>query len=472
MAETIRTTGGLNRITANGWRLGALVIAIALGVLAVASLEIRAWRQLGNAETQLRNLRPETFHVGKELIGEVNHLNAALLRFALSNDSSERDAFQKRARDLQQFLGRAQPSLRTPEERTLLERAERLFETYLTELTPLLEKGLVGVRRDTAAKLQEQIDRPATPLLQTARELIDAQRRSLDAALAASVATNASARRSMAFSGLLLIVLVALIAGSLYLVMVTPLREKLSETRAAIERQEKLASLGTLATGVAHEIRNPLTAIKFRLFSLRKSLPAAQMDNEDVAVINNEINRLERLVKDFLQFARPAEPQLVNVPAQRVLQDVHALLGSQIEKNDIRLQVEDANGIGLNVDRQQIEQVLINLVQNAAESIGHDGSITLRARHGISNLDRRSMPVVILEVTDTGKGIPGEAEARIFDPFFSTKDAGTGLGLSIAARIVEMHGGYIQYQSAPKRGTTFSIVLPRPANNGTTDINS
>jgi signal transduction histidine kinase len=472
MAETIRTTGDLNRITPSAWRLVALVAASALGVLAVASLEIGAWRQLGKVEAQLENLRPDTFHFGQQLEEEVAQLNGALLRFELSNDTAQRDAFQKRARDLKQFLARARLSLHAREELTLLDRAEHVYETYLAEVTPLLEKGMVGVRRDSAMKLQEQLDRAAAPLLQTAGELVRAQQQSFEAALAKSVATTTSAQRSMALSGVLLIVLVLAIAGSLYLAMVTPLRLKLGETQAAIQRQEKLASLGTLATGVAHEIRNPLTAIKFRLFSLKKSLPAVQMDNEDVTVIDKEINRLERLVKDFLQFARPAEPRLINVPAQRLLQDVQALLGSQVEKNDIRLHVEEANGIWLNIDRQQIEQVLINLVQNAAESIGRDGAITLRARQGISKLDRRCMPVVILEVTDTGKGIPGDAEARIFDPFFSTKDAGTGLGLSIAARIVEMHGGHIQYQSAPKRGTTFSIVLPRSSNNGSSNINS
>jgi signal transduction histidine kinase len=472
MAETIRTTSGLDRITTNRWRRAALLGASTLAVLAVALFEIRAWRQLDKVRTQLHDLRPDTFQLGKELQAGVAQLNAALLRFELSNDAAERDAFQKRARDLKELLAREGSSLGTPRERTLLEQAGRLYESYLAEVTPLLEKGMVGVRRDSATRLQEQLNRAAAPLLQIARELIDAQRLSFHTSLTASLASATSAQRSIIFSGLLLLLLVATIAASLYLAMVSPLRASLSQTRAAAQRQEKLASLGTLATGVAHEIRNPLTAIKFRLFSLRKSLPAAQIDNEDVTVINNEINRLERLVKDFLQFARPAEPQLIPIPAQRVLHDVQALLGSQIEKNGIRLHVEDANGVWLNVDRQQIEQVLINLVQNAAESIGRDGSITLRARHGLSKLDHRSIPVVILEVADTGKGIPDDAEARIFDPFVSTKDAGTGLGLSIASRIVEMHGGHIQYQSAPGRGTTFSILLPRPPNYGSSDTDS
>jgi signal transduction histidine kinase len=130
------------------------------------------------------------------------------------------------------------------------------------------------------------------------------------------------------------------------------------------------------------------------------------------------------------------------------------------------------------VDPQQIEQVLINLVQNAAESIERDGTITLRARSlerpartlmPLAGLPRHSFrakaghatTVVILEVIDTGKGIPPKVQERLFDPFFTTKEAGTGLGLSIAARIVEKHGGALQYQTEVGRGTTFGIVLPR-----------
>jgi signal transduction histidine kinase len=120
-------------------------------------------------------------------------------------------------------------------------------------------------------------------------------------------------------------------------------------------------------------------------------------------------------------------------------------------------------------DKEQIKQVMINLVQNAAESIEHSGAVQLRARQGVARRAKDSIPVVTLEVSDTGKGIPPEMESRLFDPFFSTKDGGTGLGLPIAARIIEKHGGYIQYQTQQNRGTTFSIVLPRPTDDASTD---
>jgi len=112
------------------------------------------------------------------------------------------------------------------------------------------------------------------------------------------------------------------------------------------------------------------------------------------------------------------------------------------------------------VDPAQIKQVLINLVQNAAESIGQDGTITLNARPARKPLRNGEKSAVMLEVADTGRGIPLEAQKRLFDPFFTTKETGTGLGLSIAARILQKHGGSLQYQTQVNRGTTFSILLP------------
>ena len=246
-----------------------------------------------------------------------------------------------------------------------------------------------------------------------------------------------------------------------YRVKIAPLRAQLVESRAIIERQEKLTSLGTLAAGVAHEIRNPLTAINVRLHSLKRTLLQGSSEHEDATVIDQEIQRLDRIVRNVLHFARPAEPRPVILTAGSLFSRVQGLLGSQLEKVSIRLNLASSPKLWIRVDPQQIEQVLINLVQNAAESIRRDGTITLRARSALKPLAGQATPVVILEVIDTGKGIPPKVQERLFDPFFTTKEAGTGLGLSIAARIVEKHGGALQYQTEVDRGTTFGIVLPR-----------
>src|SRR5208282_4720816 len=111
-------------------------------------------------------------------------------------------------------------------------------------------------------------------------------------------------------------------------------------------------------------------------------------------------------------------------------------------------------------DPQQLKQVLINLVQNAAESIVQNGQITLRARDSMARLAGQYRPVVILETEDNGRGIPADVQKRLFDPFFSTKDTGTGLGLAIAARIIEKHGGQLEFQTRPQHGATFGVIFP------------
>jgi signal transduction histidine kinase len=242
--------------------------------------------------------------------------------------------------------------------------------------------------------------------------------------------------------------------------MIKPLQVQLVESRQLVERSEKLASLGMLAAGVAHEIRNPLTAIKAWLYLQQKHLTPGTPEYGDAELIGGEINRLERIVRDFLQFARPSEPHFTIIPAQQPLLEVQLLLGPELAKANIELIVEAAIPAQIRVDPQQIKQVLINLVRNAADSIGQDGTVTLRARQDEKRLYDEEFEVVILEVTDTGKGIPPEAEKRLFDPFFTTKDTGTGLGLPIAARILEKHHGALQYQTQADIGTTFGIILP------------
>ena len=158
-------------------------------------------------------------------------------------------------------------------------------------------------------------------------------------------------------------------------------------------------------------------------------------------------------MKDFLQFARPSEPQFAAIDAALPLREIQTLMQPGLEKSAIKLLVGEVAPARIRVDPHQIKQVLINLVQNGADSIGHDGTVTLRARRDEKRLDHRPMDVVILEVSDTGAGITPEAEKRLFDPFFTTKEFGTGLGLPIAARIVEKNHGALQYQTQADHGS-------------------
>ena len=141
-----------------------------------------------------------------------------------------------------------------------------------------------------------------------------------------------------------------------------------------------------------------------------------------------------------------------------VLREVQELLAPELRNSSIELAVDGTDGSVIQADAHQIKQVLINLVRNAAESIGEGGKITLRARE--SRPAKGGGRAIALEVADTGKGIPADVQQRLFDPFFTTKPSGTGIGLSIAARIAERHAGALEFTTQPDRGTTFRIVLP------------
>jgi len=306
-----------------------------------------------------------------------------------------------------------------------------------------------------------QYEKHSEHLVDLSFQLADAHRESMASFLAASKRSLSYLRLILLLYLMLFLLACAGLAAVVYRELIAPLRVKLVESQALAERHEKLASLGMLAAGVAHEIRNPLTAIKAWLFLEQKRLAPGSPEEADARVIANEVDRLEGIVRDVLLFAQPSEPKFSVVRADQPLREAQALLAPQLAREGIRLVCEDGPEARVRLDPQQIKQVLLNLIRNAAESIGRDGAVTLRVRLDSKRLADGPAEVVILEVADTGKGIPLEVQKRLFDPFFTTKECGTGLGLSIAARIVQKHGGALQYQTQVNRGTTFGIVLPR-----------
>ena len=258
-----------------------------------------------------------------------------------------------------------------------------------------------------------------------------------------------------------LIVQCAILIISLYARMIViPLRQKLIENNTAIEHQKKLTHFARLATGLAHEIRNPLTAINVRLFTLQKSMSKGTSEHSDAALIRNEIDRLEQILKNFLKLARPSEPRFTPLAAVPVFQEVHDLFAPQLKRMSIALKMDSMATVPFLADPLQLKQVLINLIQNAADSIGSRGTITLRARNVEGRLNGRPIKTVVLEIEDTGSGISPEVQERLFDPFFSTKENGTGLGLAIAAKIIDQHKGTLDFETRLGHGTIFRIVLP------------
>jgi two-component system sensor histidine kinase HydH len=230
--------------------------------------------------------------------------------------------------------------------------------------------------------------------------------------------------------------------------------ERLIEAEASVRRGERLAALGQLSAGLAHELRNPLSTIRTSAEMLTKRLEGANAVAQELAgYIASEVDRTNLLVTRFLEFARPLQLRLSRV-------DLHSLLDEAIvnfQKQDPACQLiihraYDPSLPTMQGDATLLERVFFNLIQNAADASAADGVVTIKTRALASGLE--------VAVIDCGSGIRPEHREQIFNPFFTTKVSGVGLGLPIAAKIIDEHGGRLSVQSEQNQGSTFVVELP------------
>ncbi len=439
----------------------SLVVAV-LGVLILLAT-LNSQREAGELGARLSQVEMESFRIADDFRDSQRELNNLMQRYGTEHDPALWDKFLADGQKLSVWINDQKPKFTTKAETDALQQLNAGLDDYLRaakELQPKIQA--LGSRSATLEDF--------TPLRMVSQRLSDlgmelgkAHYASRQQLLIHANRTLKHLRWSVLGSLGLLFLFGLTLAAVVCRDMIAPLRTRLVESQSLAERHEKLAALGMLAAGVAHEIRNPLTAIKAALFIQQKKFPAASPEFADAKLVEREIMRLERIVNDFLRFARPTEPELKAISTDQLLRETQQFLQPELARNNIRLETELSPSVPVSVDAAQIKQVLINLVQNAAESIGRDGTVRLRTRRDHKRLAGTEGDVVILEVIDTGKGIPPEVQKRLFDPFFTTKDTGTGLGLSIAAGIIQKHGGALQYQTQVNHGTTFGIVLPQVA---------
>jgi len=232
--------------------------------------------------------------------------------------------------------------------------------------------------------------------------------------------------------------------------------------RSEIARNQRLATVGRLAAGVAHEIRNPLSSIKGFATYFRERYREVPEDQQTAAIMIQEVDRLNRVVTQLLEFARPVTIRSREVSVRRLLQDSFLLIQEQADRAQIKLElVEPVPEASLMLDPDRLSQVLLNLYLNALEAMTANDTLRVTAA-----LDRNSHHLEVV-VMDSGAGIAAEDLAHVFDPYFTTKSTGTGLGLAIAHNIVETAGGQISVESEVNEGTTFRIQWPAaPARQG------
>ncbi|MCG3148041.1 MAG: Adaptive-response sensory-kinase SasA [Verrucomicrobiae bacterium] len=445
------------------WLLTLLVITACIYVAAQA---FRSVEDLTLPPTEnLTRARQAYREIAEHIPIAVHQLNV-LLRVHVDNGSrSELERHTQRCAELKQWLETRRANW--PRSTLIFRQPANINLTIdvgsmLDDLIMVFDSYTDAVAAMTRTNRAPQASRANTLALRLLEIAGQAQGRAEAIEVFLSFARNWSpAYRTAIFVTIGVLIMFVIWLGFLtYRLGIAPLRQKLVESTVTIEQQKKLAHFGELAAGLAHEIRNPLTAINARLYTLQRSIPPRSPEAEDAAVINSEITRLDRTVKDFLKLARPTDPLFAPLTAQTLFQEVRDLLAGELANHAITLTIGTTAPDTFPADRQQLKQVLINLVQNAADAIGQTGTITLSARCADHHLNGQRQPVIILEVTDTGPGIPAEVQDRLFDPFFSTKEHGTGLGLPISARIVAKHAGILELHSRLGQGAKFSIILP------------
>ncbi len=231
--------------------------------------------------------------------------------------------------------------------------------------------------------------------------------------------------------------------------------------RVAAERrlreQTALARLGEMASVVAHEVKNPLAGISGAIQIVRKRIPEGSQERAVLGDVLERITALNATMEDLLQYARPRPPQLRDVELDKLVASVMARSSADpvLQGVEVKAQVD---AITLRADATMLEGALLNLVINAAQALGHRGSVRIGCRALQTTID--GSPAIAIEVVDDGPGIPAEALARVFEPFYTTRHRGTGLGLAVVQRVAEVHGGKVELQSTVGAGTVVRLVLP------------
>src|SRR3989338_7297401 len=228
---------------------------------------------------------------------------------------------------------------------------------------------------------------------------------------------------------------------------------ELKVSKDDLVRSEKLAYTGRIAVSIAHEIRNPLTNVSMSVQQLKKGNKIKQEGFKHIDIVERNIERINYLITELLNCARPAKLDLKPYDIHKILKDVLESNKAKINLQKIKVTENfNSNSSILKIDKEQIERAFLNLITNAIEAMPRGGNLTI-----ITELSKKFF---LVKIHDTGKGIPEKDIIKIFDLFFSTKSGGVGLGLSICYGIIVSHGGTIEVESKSRKGSTFTVSLP------------
>ncbi len=479
------------------WSLVTIAVILAGGFLIITYIY-----RIQDETTALMEQNVRSAKAAKELTLSLYDIRAASLTYLFDRSPERIAILQQKQGEFITLLQKAKESATTEEEKTLIQQISALFSNYQQTLTNALElhrKGWVG-------QPNKLIVHASQDLINTIEEKTNSfivKSETAQAEYESSIEKNENIIRSamyaLGFGGIVLgLVLGWLIAriilNPIYKLVlkvrdaagsevvehikmspgkeleeldlhinrligrINQAHEDLRRNRELLERSSKLAAIGKIAPALAHEIRNPLTAIKMLIYAMMQEPDISKDKLHDLEIITHEINRVEGFLQNFLKYARPAKPQMQMVSIVPVVQETLHLMQPRFKQNHITLiENHEQENLRIKADPDMIKQVVMNLVLNALESMGQSGELRFSTVIKDDDPENRLLQIII---SDTGPGIPDDILDSLFDPFVKGKDQGIGLGLSISLRIAELHHGWISASNNPGRGATFTVHLP------------
>jgi signal transduction histidine kinase len=479
------------------WSLVTIAIILAGGFLIISYIY-----RIQDETTTLMDQNVRSAKTAKELTLSLYDIRAASLTYLFDRSPERIAILQQKQSDFILLLQKAKESANTEEENVLIQQISALFSNYQQTLTNALELHKMG-----------RISQPNKLIVLASQDLINtieektnsfiAKNESAQAEYQESIQKNdniiRSAMYALGFGGIVLgIVLGWMVARILLnpiyklvlkvrdaagsevvehikmspgkeleeldlhinrlIVRINQANEDLRKNRELLERSSKLAAIGKIAPALAHEIRNPLTAIKMLIHVMMEEPGISKDKLHDLEIITHEINRVEGFLQNFLKYARPSRPQMQMVSIVPVIQETLHLLQPRLKQNKIRLtESHEQESLRIKADPDMIKQVVMNLVLNAIESMGQDGELRFSTLVKTEDPENEILQMII---SDSGPGIPDDILDSLFDPFVKGKDQGIGLGLSISQRIAELHHGWISAANNQGKGATFTVNLP------------
>lgn len=462
--------------------------------------------QLQKVTSQILAENVSSLKAAQELEIALFRMRGLTFNYILDGDPRWITILEERKSESLSWLGEAKETARSPEEQSILHEISLLYSRYENDLRRALILNEEGKANNAKAILLHASRDVFAEIYEKCEAFVSVNERDMYAAeekINKTIGTMRSIMYGLGIAGIILGVILGLVisrsivnpiyelvlkvkgAASAELVKrvdleggteleeldrhVRDLIHRINATEADLEKKrrllehaEKLATLGRVSAGVAHEIRNPLTAIKMLIFSIREDLSRDDDKRQDLDIIVREIERIERFVQNFLQFTRPPEPSYAVIDVNESMRETLAFLAPRLRQFEVDLSENyQAQPAKIFADPDQIKQVIMNLILNALESMPAGGRLLVETRLLTIPAHNGNGRWVQLKVSDSGSGISEELMDSLFDPFVSGREDGIGLGLSIAHQIVQRHGGQIEAKNNSEGGgASFLVSLP------------